>query len=160
MDFLAKKCESGFGFGSCEEQKLSSSLQNTGSADSRYSRIEKDRKIKFKFCCMLRIIRNSFFHWATFKRVGNHKEGTQIFDLFFYYIDLFFRSLGKAHPHWLLVTTSYRVPCSICIWNMSSWKNDIPPPTHCQWNSASRSKKKKLGQPIWMQISVKPVVAF
>ena len=96
---------------------------------------------------------------TTFKRNGNHKEGTQIFDLFFYYIDSFFRSLGKAHPHWLFTTTSYRVPCSICIWNMSSWKNDIPPPTHCQWNSASRSKKKKLGQPIWMQISVKPVVA-
>ena len=94
------------------------------------------------------------------KRVGNHKEGTQVFDLFFYCIDLFFPSLGKAHPHWLLATTSYRVPCSICIWNMSSWKNDIPPPTNCQWNSASRSKKKKLGQPIWMQISVKPVVAF
>ena len=73
----------------------------------------------------------------------------------------FFPSLGKAHPHWLLATTSYRVPCSICIYEIWVAGKMIFLPLHIA-NGIQQAdrKKKKLGQPIWMQISVKPVVAF
>ena len=86
LNFPTKKCESGFGVGSCKEKKIVPHCKTMTQLNSRYSKTEKDRKIKFKFWCMLRIIHKSFFHRATFKRVENHNEGTQIFDLFFCYI--------------------------------------------------------------------------
>jgi hypothetical protein len=88
LNFPAQNWKSGVCFGSCKEK-------NTGSDDSKWLKswllrrtdVKKvnaewqEKKIETEY--------NSFLHRATFKRIGNHKEGTQIFDLFCYYIDFF-----------------------------------------------------------------------